>query len=99
MIGTDSLYNSKKCFPESIIQNNPYFGRLTTTEALQVSLGDNFHIELEFGMLVVGERKNGVSEKERTPIKNLTTLGLEPSRNWSEARAFTPTPFLGHVPP
>lgn len=92
MIGTDSLYNSKKCFPESIIQNNP-------TKALQVSLGDNFHIELEFGMLVVGERKNGVSEKERTPIKNLTTLGLEPSRNWSEARAFTPTPFLGHVPP
>lgn len=99
MIGTDSLYNSKKCFPESIIQNNPYFGRLPTTKALQVSLGDNFHIELEFGMLVVGERKNGVSEKERTPIKNLTTLGLEPSRNWSEARAFTPTPFLGHVPP
>ena len=50
-------------------------------------------------MLVVGERKNGVSEKERTPIKNLTTLGLEPMRNWSEVRAFTPTPFLGHVPP
>lgn len=81
MIRTNSLYNSKKCFPESIIQNNPYFGRLTITKALQVSLGDNFHIELEFGMLVVGERKNGVSEKERTPIKNLTTLGLEPSRN------------------
>ena len=81
------------------MQNNPYFGLLTTTKALQEFPGDNFQIELEFGMLVVGERKNGVSEKESTPIKNLTTLGLEPRRNWSKVRAFTPAPFLRHVPP